>query len=139
MSPEAFYALHAQLQAVAPEMTGVAVIFTEGVTLYQEGEMVVDPGLIGVAGAAVMRLAEHIGSGLDECSAQEITFRCARHAALLLPVTAETLVMVVLPVDADTRKLGRDIRNCKESVHVELAVSPVNAGYLVRTVSLCYT
>ncbi len=25
------------------------------------------------------------------------------------------------------------------SVHVELAVSPVNAGYLVRTVSLCYT
>ena len=25
------------------------------------------------------------------------------------------------------------------SVHVELAVSPVNAGHLVRTVSLCYT
>ena len=25
------------------------------------------------------------------------------------------------------------------SVHVDLAVSPVNAGYLVRTVSLCYT
>ena len=25
------------------------------------------------------------------------------------------------------------------SVHVELAVSPVNAGYLVRMVSLCYT
>ncbi len=25
------------------------------------------------------------------------------------------------------------------SMHVELAVSPVNAGHLVRTVSLCYT
>jgi predicted regulator of Ras-like GTPase activity (Roadblock/LC7/MglB family) len=116
MSPEAFYDLLAQLQAVAPEMTGVAVISTEGVTLYQEGEMMVDSGLIGVAGAAVMRLAEHIGSGLDECPAQEITFRCARHAALLLPVTAETLVMVVLPVDADTRKLGTDIRNCKANL-----------------------
>ena len=25
------------------------------------------------------------------------------------------------------------------SMHVELAASPVNAGHLVRTVSLCYT
>lgn len=113
MSPEAFYDFYVHLQTIVPEMIGVAIISTDGVILYQEGEIVADNSLIGVAGAAVMRLAEHIGSGLEECPAQEITISCKKHAALFVPMTSETLVMVVLPAETDTRTLGSAIHKTK--------------------------
>ena len=113
MNPEAFYDFCAQLQTVVPEMIGVATISTDGVILYQEGEIVADNSLIGVAGAAVMRLAEHIGSGLEECPTQEITISCKKHAALFVPMTSEILVMVVLPAETDTRTLGSAIHKMK--------------------------
>jgi len=113
MSPEAFYDFYAQLQTVAPELLGVAIISTDGVLLYQEGETVADNNLIGIAGAAVMRLAEHIGSGLEECPAQEITIRCQKHSAFFVPMTSELLAMVVLPVGTDVRALGLAIHNAR--------------------------
>ena len=113
MSPEAFYNFYAKLQTTAPEMIGIAIISTDGDILYQEGEIVADNSLIGVSGAAVMRLAEHIGSGLEECPAQEITISCKKHAALFVPMTSETLVMVVLPAETDTRTLGSAIHKTK--------------------------
>ncbi|MCE5360545.1 hypothetical protein [Candidatus Igneacidithiobacillus taiwanensis] len=115
MKPEAFYDFCAQLQTVVPEMMGVALLSTDGSVLYQEGELVADIGLVGVAGAAVMRLAEHIGSGLEECPAQEITIRCKKHAALFAPMTADTMVMVVLPTGVDTRIIGSNIHKINGS------------------------
>jgi len=109
MSPERFHDLTAQLRAASAQVEGTALISTDGAILYQEGETVADAGLIGIAGAAVMRLAEHIGSGLAECPAQEITIRCEKHAALFMPLGPGTLLMVVLSADADTRVLTQPI------------------------------
>jgi predicted regulator of Ras-like GTPase activity (Roadblock/LC7/MglB family) len=110
MSPEVFMDFYVQLQDSLPEMLGAALISNGGMLLYQEGEMIADSTLIGVAGAAVMQLAEHIASGLAECPAQEITIRCEKHAALFVPVTTETLLMLVLPAQTDTRDLTRVLR-----------------------------
>ncbi len=109
MSPERFHELTAQLHAASAQVEGVALISMDGAILYQEGETVADAGLIGIAGAAVMRLAGHISTGLAECPAQEITIRCKQHAALFLPMSADTLLMVVLSADADTRVLAPSI------------------------------
>ncbi|MHB1203483.1 MAG: roadblock/LC7 domain-containing protein [Acidithiobacillus sp.] len=109
MSPERFHDLTAQLHAASTQIQGAALISMDGAILYQEGEIVADAGLIGIAGAAVMRLAEHIGSGLAECPAQEITIRCEKHAALFMPMGPNILLMVVLSADADTRALAQPI------------------------------
>ncbi|MHB1281532.1 MAG: roadblock/LC7 domain-containing protein [Acidithiobacillus sp.] len=106
MNQEMFNDLHAQLGAMSPELQGVALISNEGVVVFQAGETVADQSLIGVAGAAVMRLAEHISAGLAECTAQEISIRCNRHAALFVPVGADVLLMLVLSADTDTRPLA---------------------------------
>ena len=106
MNQEMFNDLHAQLCAMSPELQGVALISNEGVVVFQAGETVADQSLIGVAGAAVMRLAEHISAGLAECTAQEISIRCNRHAALFVPVGADVLLMLVLSADTDTRPLA---------------------------------
>lgn len=76
---------------------------------FQKGETIADQNLIGIAGAAIMRLAEHISSGLVECPAQEISIRCDKHAALFVPVEAGALLMLVLSADTDTRPLARMI------------------------------
>ena len=101
--------LSAQLDAMSPEMPGAALISNEGTVIFQKGETIADQNLIGIAGAAMMRLAEHISSGLAECSAQEISVRCDRHTALFLPVGADALLMLVLSADTDTRPLARAI------------------------------
>jgi len=106
LNQEMFNDLYAQLGAMSPEIQGVALISNEGVVIFQEGETVADQSLIGVAGAAVMRLAEHISAGLAECTAQEISIRCNRHAALFVPVGADVLLMLVLSADTDTRPLA---------------------------------
>ncbi|WP_226831038.1 MULTISPECIES: hypothetical protein [Acidithiobacillus] len=74
--------------------------------LFQTDKTVADETIIGVAGAAVMRLAEHISAGLAECNTQEITIRCHRHAAFFAAAGADTLLMLVLPADTDTRPLA---------------------------------
>ncbi len=109
MNQDRFLALTAQIYGTCTEAKGVALISMDGAILYQEGETVADAGLIGIAGAAVLRLAEHIGTGLAECPTQEITIRCQHHAALFLPMSADTLLMVVLSADADTRLLAPSI------------------------------
>jgi len=101
--------LHTQLDAMSPEIKGSALISNEGVVIFQKGETIADQNLIGIAGAAIMRLAEHISSGLAECPAQEISIRCDKHAALFVPVEADALLMLVLSADTDTRPLARVI------------------------------
>lgn len=86
MNQDMFDDLNAQLDAMSPEIQGAALISNEGAVIFQKGEMIADQSLVGIAGAAVMRLAEHIGSGLTECPAQEIGIRCDRHTALFVPV-----------------------------------------------------
>ncbi|MDR7926860.1 roadblock/LC7 domain-containing protein [Acidithiobacillus thiooxidans] len=106
MNLEQFEDLYAQLIALTPDIQGVALIANEGTVLFQTGETVADETIIGVAGAAVMRLAEHISAGLAECNTQEITIRCHRHAAFFAAAGADTLLMLVLPADTDTRPLA---------------------------------
>ncbi|MBE7567724.1 hypothetical protein HER14_14350 [Acidithiobacillus thiooxidans] len=89
-----------------PDIQGVALITNEGTVLFQTDKTVADETIIGVAGAAVMRLAEHISAGLAECNTQEITIRCHRHAAFFAAAGADTLLMLVLPADTDTRPLA---------------------------------
>ncbi len=109
MKQEQFLALTRQIRESSAQAKGVVLISMDGAILYQEGETVADAGLIGIAGAAVLRLAEHIGNGLAECPTQEITIRCQHHAALFLPLSADTLLMVVLSADADTQTLAQRI------------------------------
>lgn len=109
MSPEKFQELSTGIHAAAANVRGIALISSDGAILHYEGEKVADERLIGVAGAAVMRLAEHVGSGLAECATQEIIIRCEKHAALFLPQSADTLLMIVLPADADVPGLGQQI------------------------------
>ncbi len=123
MSPEQFGAFVARLRAVSPQIQGVMLVSTEGAVLYQEGEAVADQTLIGIAGAAVVRLAGHIGAGLAACPLQEITLCCDPHAILFLPVGEETLMMVVMPVEANTRPLALAIRACLNGQAVFAAVS----------------
>ncbi|MDD2747185.1 MAG: hypothetical protein PHG39_06490 [Acidithiobacillus ferrooxidans] len=101
--------LNAQLDAMSPEIQGTALISNEGAVIFQEGETIVDQRLIGIAGAAIVRLAEHISSGLAECPAQEISIRCERYTSLFVPVGVDALLMLVLSVDTDTRPLARAI------------------------------
>ena len=114
MNQEMFDDLYAQLGAMSPEIQGAALISNEGVVLFQEGETVADENLIGIAGAAIMRLAEHISSGLAECPAQEIGIRCDGHTALFVPVGADALLMLVLSADTDTRPLARAVQSRPE-------------------------
>ncbi len=64
MNLQQFEDLYAQLIALTPDIQGVSLIANEGTVLFQTGETVADETIIGVAGAAVMRLAEHISAGL---------------------------------------------------------------------------
>ncbi len=123
MSPEQFEGFVARLRAVSPQMQGAMLISAEGVVLHQEGEAVADQTLIGIAGAAVVRLAGHIGAGLAACPLQEITLCCDPHAVLFLPMGEETLMMIVMPVEADTRPLARAIRACLNGQAVFAEVS----------------
>ena len=109
MNQGMFDDLNAQLDAMSPEIQGAALISNEGAVIFQEGETIADQRLIGIAGAAIMRIAEHISSGLAECPAQEISVRCDRHTALFMPVGADALLMLVLSADTDTRPLARAI------------------------------
>ncbi|MHB0872298.1 MAG: roadblock/LC7 domain-containing protein [Acidithiobacillus ferrooxidans] len=109
MNQDMFDDLNAQLDAMSPEIQGAALISNEGAVIFQKGETIADQRLIGIAGAAIMRLAEHISSGLAECPAQEISIRCDRHTALFMPVGADALLMLVLSADTDTRPLARAI------------------------------
>jgi predicted regulator of Ras-like GTPase activity (Roadblock/LC7/MglB family) len=102
---EQFEDMYAQLISLTPDIQGVALITNEGEVLFQAGDTVADETITGVAGAAVMRLAEHISEGLAECNTQEITIRCHRHAAFFAAAGADTLLMLVLPADTDTRPL----------------------------------
>lgn len=111
LNQDMFDDLYAQLGAISPEMQGAALISNEGAVIFQEGETIVDQHLIGIAGAAIMRLAEHISSGLAECPAQEISIRCDRHTALFVPVGADALLMLVLSAETDTRPLARAVRS----------------------------
>ncbi|AEM47241.1 hypothetical protein Acife_1074 [Acidithiobacillus ferrivorans SS3] len=106
MNQDMFDDLNAQLHVMSPEIHGAALISNEGAVIFQEGETVADQSIIGIAGAAVMRLAEHISAGLAECPVQEISVRCDRHAALFVPVGADALLMLVLSADTDTRPLA---------------------------------
>ncbi|WP_308389025.1 roadblock/LC7 domain-containing protein [Acidithiobacillus sp. AMEEHan] len=110
MNPERFQKLSTKIHAAVASVRSIAVISSDGAILHYAGEKVADERLIGVAGAAVMRLAEHVGSGLAECATQEIIIRCQDHAALFLPQSADTLLMIVLPADADVQGLGQKIR-----------------------------
>ncbi len=106
MNQTIFENFYAQLLAMTPDIQGVALISNEGVVLFQTGATIADETIIGVAGAAVMRLAEHIGAGLAECVTQAVTIRCSRHAAFFAAADTESLLMLVLPTDADTRPLA---------------------------------
>ncbi|MCL4527685.1 MAG: hypothetical protein M1492_14830 [Gammaproteobacteria bacterium] len=109
MNQDMFDDLSAQLDAMSPEIQGAALISNEGAVIFQKGETIADQRLIGIAGAAIMRLAEHISSGLAECLAQEISIRCDRHTALFVPVGAVAFLMLVLSADADTRPLAKAV------------------------------
>ena len=109
MNQDMFDDLNAQLDAMSPEIQGAALISNEGAVIFQKGETIADQRLIGIAGAAIMRLAEHISSGLAEYPAQEISIRCDRHAALFVPVGPDALLMLVLSADADTRPLAKAV------------------------------
>lgn len=109
MNQKMFNDLYAQIGALSPEIQGAALISNEGLVMFQEGETVADHGLVGVAGAAVMRLAGHISAGLAECTAQKMSIRCNQHAALFVPVGADALLMLVLSADTDMRPLAKAI------------------------------
>ncbi len=105
MNQNLFADLYAQLLGLIPEILGVAWIADEGVVLFQAGEVVADEPIIGVAGAALMRLAEHISAGLSECTAPEISIRCKQHTALFVQADENSILMLVLPAEVDIRTL----------------------------------
>ncbi|MDD3760953.1 MAG: roadblock/LC7 domain-containing protein [Acidithiobacillus sp.] len=109
MSPEKFQSLSSRIHAAVANVRGIALISSDGAILHYEGEKVADERLMGVAGAAVMRVAELVGDGLAECATQEIIIRCQKHVALFLPQSADTLLMVVFPADANAHGLGQQI------------------------------
>lgn len=97
MSPEAFNSLHQRLQSICPEILGLALIAGDGTLLLEGGRTVGDARLIGIAGAALARLAGHISDELGECREQEITIRCQQHRACFYPLSNDRILMVVTP------------------------------------------
>ncbi|MBE7563662.1 MULTISPECIES: hypothetical protein [Acidithiobacillus] len=105
MNQDLFADLYTQLLGLIPEILGVAWIADEGVILLQTGEMVADEPIIGIAGAALMRLAEHISAGLSECTTPEISIRCEQHTAFFVQADEHSILMLVLPAEVDIRML----------------------------------
>ncbi|MGC9238791.1 MAG: hypothetical protein ACP5D5_03925 [Acidithiobacillus sp.] len=97
MSPEAFDALYHRLQEHCPELLGLALIAGDGTLLLEEGRTVGDPRLIGIVGAALARLGEHISEELGQCRRQEIGIRCQEHRALFYPLSGDRILMTVTP------------------------------------------
>jgi len=100
MTPQEFTALHGRLQSICPELLGLALIASDGTLLLESGRTVGDARLIGTAGAALARLAEHISAELGQCREQEIGIRCQQHRALFYPLDSDRVLMAVLPAEA---------------------------------------
>lgn len=97
------------------EIIGLAIFSEDGSILYHEGDLVADIKLVGVAGAAIMHLAEHIGSELQECQNQEIIIRCEKHEAFFVSITENIMLMVILPKEISTKNIGEIIKNINKS------------------------
>lgn len=97
MSPEAFDAIYHRLQGHCPELLGLALIAGDGTLLLEGGRTVGDARLIGIVGAALARLGEHISEELGQCREQEIGIRCQEHRAWFYPLSGDRILMMVTP------------------------------------------
>ena len=117
MNQNKFTDLCGQLMGMIPELSGVALIANEGTVLFEMGEIVADESIIGVAGAALMRLAEHISARLTECTAHEISIRCKQHAAFFVQAGEDAILMLALPAELDTRTLSGVVPKIIAALH----------------------
>lgn len=112
MHEHEFNTLYEKLCDARPGIQGAALVSNDGMVLFQKGSTVANDHLIGVAGAAIIQLSEHINAGLSECNTQDITIRCQKHAAFFSPLDEHTILMLVLLKDTDTRSFRHVLELC---------------------------
>ena len=97
MKPEVLHTALTQTRAVVPEAGGAAILSRDGHLLYSDGDLIADQILLGVAGSAVMHIADVVSGGLEECPDSRVLISCRQHEALFVPIGALGILVLVLP------------------------------------------